>query len=106
MMNCARCGGRLSPVGPRQMSTTIKRIRVHFTVDAPQCVKCGKVALIGKTVDQHARRAADAYRRAIGFWTSADLIAAKNRLRMSWPLFADFVGVSLVQLKRWLAGGS
>lgn len=104
-MTCARCRNPLGPAEPCEMAATVKRTKVHFIVQAPKCSNCGKVAIIGKTLDLYARRAADAYRLKVGLWTARDIVAAKMHLRLSWPKFAEFVGVSLVQLKRWLAGG-
>lgn len=103
-MTCVKCRGELLASAPGPMKATIKGETVDFVADVQRCAQCGTVVVFGKALDQVNRRAADAYRVRHSLMTASDLVAAKKRLGLSWAKFADFIGVSLVQLKRWLAG--
>jgi putative zinc finger/helix-turn-helix YgiT family protein len=103
-MTCVKCRGQLLAPAPGPMTATIKGEAVEFVADVPRCSECGTVFVFGKALDKVNRLASDAYRSRHGLMTSADVLAAKKRLGLSWAKFADFVGVSLVQIKRWLSG--
>ena len=103
-MKCARCGSVMEPEAPRTVTATVRDTPVSVTVPAPECPKCGHVAILGKTLRGYTRAAAEAYRRTQGLLTVAEMERARRALGMSREEFSEYVFVGIATFKRWLRG--
>ena len=50
------------------------------------------------------RAGSDAYRQQHGLLTTAELDRLRRNLGMTWKQFAEFVGIGIATLKRWMGG--
>ena len=77
-----------------------------FTVKTPAvvCPRCGFSTVDAPHLDEYYRAVADAFRATQGRLTSAQLVGARKRLRMSQRAFARYLGVGEASIKRWETG--
>ena len=103
-MKCIKCGHVVAPEAPRTVETEFKGESVAVTLNAPQCMKCGRVVILGKHVRTYHRAVSDAYRRKAGLLTIDEIDRLRRNLHMTWPEFASYVFVGIATLKRWKRG--
>ena len=103
-MKCIKCGHVVEPEALRTVETELKGERVSVTLNAPQCMNCGRVVILGKNVRAYHRAVSDAYRRKAGLLTIDEIDRLRRDLSMTWPEFASYVFVGIATLKRWRRG--
>ena len=77
-----------------------------FTVRVPGlvCQNCGFATITNKQSGKFTQAVSDAYRRAHGLLTTADLQGLRKRYEMSQIEFAHYLGVGEASVKRWESG--
>ena len=103
-MKCIKCGHVVEPEAPRTVEAELKDERVSVTLNAPQCMNCGRVVILGKNARAYHRAVSDAYRRKVGLLTIGEIDRLRRNLKMTWPEFANYVFVGIATLKRWRRG--
>lgn len=103
-MKCIKCGHVVEPEAPRTVEAELKGEHVSVEINAPQCLNCGEVVLLGKHVRAYHRAVSDAYRRKVGLLTIDEIDSLRRNLNMTLPAFADYVFVGIATLKRWRRG--
>lgn len=103
-MKCIKCGNVVEPEAPRTVETELKGEQISVEFDAPQCMNCGDVVILGRQVRAYHRAVSDAYRRKVGLLTMGEIESLRHNLSMSLPEFASHVGVGIATLKRWRRG--
>jgi putative zinc finger/helix-turn-helix YgiT family protein len=103
-MTCFECGR--DGLQPATVHLTGTRHGEPFTVEL-QGVKCGECGF--ETVDsiqsvEFSQLVSDAYRRAHGLLTSAEIRTRRARLGLSQQEFADYLGTGSASVKRWEVG--
>ena len=103
-MKCIKCGHVVAPEALRVVEAELKGEHVSVTLNAPQCMKCGRVVILGRNVRAYHRAVSDAYRRKVGLLTMAEIDNLRRALDMTLPEFASYVSVGIATLKRWRRG--
>ena len=103
-MKCIKCGHVVEQKALRTVEAELKGERVSVTLNAPQCMNCGRVVILGKSVRAYHRAVSDAYRRKAGLLTIDEIDRLRRNLKMTWPEFASYVFVGIATLKRWRRG--
>ena len=103
-MKCIKCGHAVEPEAPRSVEAELKGERVSVALNAPQCMNCGRVVILGKNARAYHRAVSDAYRRKVGLLTIDEIDRLRRDLKMTWPEFAGYVFVGIATLKRWRRG--
>lgn len=103
-MKCIKCGHVVESEALRTIDAELKGERVSVTLNAPQCMNCGRVVILGKNVRTYHRAVSDAYRRKVGLLTIDEIDRLRRNLKMTWPEFASYVFVGIATLKRWKRG--
>ena len=103
-MKCIKCGYVMEEAAPRTLVAEVRGQRLDVQVVAPQCQHCGRVVLNSKGRRMYNRAGADAYRRAHGLLTTAEISQMRSSLGMTWKQFAEYVCVGIATLKRWMGG--
>jgi putative zinc finger/helix-turn-helix YgiT family protein len=103
-MKCYNCGkGRLTPK-MTQIAGEVRGEEYSIRSEAMVCGRCGFQVLSERESVAYTVGISDAYRRAHGLLTSAELKETRDRLGLSLRKFASYVGVGLASVKRWEAG--
>ena len=68
------------------------------------CAHCGFQMIPADLLNEHGRMVDEAFRRAAGLLSAAEIRAARKRLRMSQQEFAAYLGVGDASVKRWELG--
>ena len=103
-MKCIKCGHLVEPEAVRTVDAELKGERVSVTLNAPQCMNCGRVVILGRNVRAYHRAVSDAYRRKVGLLTVDEIDRLRRNLAMTWPEFASYVFVGIATIKRWRRG--
>lgn len=103
-MKCFVCNIGALRVQSAFVETNVRGESFRVQVDAEVCDHCGETVLTGAQADAYSIASADAYRRAHGLLTTAELKAARHRLGLSQRAFAERLGVGVNSIKRWEAG--
>lgn len=103
-MKCIKCGHLVEPEAVRTVDAELKGERVSVTVNAPQCMNCGRVVILGRNVRAYHRAVSEAYRRRVGLLTMDEIDRLRRNLTMTWPEFATYVFVGIATIKRWRRG--
>ena len=103
-MKCIECGHVVEQEALRTVEAELKGERVSVTLNAPQCMNCGRVVILGKNTRACHRAVSDAYRRKVGLLTIGEIDRLRRNLKMTWPEFASYVFVGIATLKRWRRG--
>jgi putative zinc finger/helix-turn-helix YgiT family protein len=69
-----------------------------------KCPDCGFQTIDSEQSSEFTKLVSDAYRRANGLLTSAEIVAARTRLGMSQQQFAEHLGTGPASVKRWEVG--
>ncbi|MBA3976545.1 MAG: hypothetical protein C0504_20250 [Candidatus Solibacter sp.] len=103
-MNCFRCEkGRLKS----RHTTVVATVRGEtfpVDVDALVCDRCGEIAFNESQGGAYTTAGSDAYRRAHGLLTTAEIKAARNRLGLTQQQLAERLKVGIASVKRWELG--
>jgi putative zinc finger/helix-turn-helix YgiT family protein len=101
---CFECG--MGTLMPNTVDLTGLRHGEEFTVRANglQCTECGFKTIDNEQSGEFTKLVSDAYRQKHGLLTSAEIRAARKRLRMSQQEFARYLKVGLASVKRWENG--
>jgi len=86
---------------------TFHEIRgVKFEVEGKSlvCPKCGFQTVPAELIDEHAKLVDQAYRRAAGLLSAAEIRMARQKLHFSQQEFAEYLGVGEASIKRWELG--
>jgi putative zinc finger/helix-turn-helix YgiT family protein len=102
-MRCTKCGHEMA-MRDLTMKADVRGESFDVRMEASQCGQCGRVSLSGKSRKMYNRLATDAYRAHHGLLTTRELDALRRNLGMPWTTFAEFVGVGIATLKRWISG--
>ena len=103
-MKCIKCGHVVEPEALRVVDAELKGEQVSVTLNAPQCMNCGRVVILGRNVRAYHRAVSDAYRRKVGLLTIDEIESLRRDLNMTLPEFASYVSVGIATLKRWRRG--
>ena len=103
-MKCIKCGHVVAPEALRVVETELKGEHVSVTLNAPQCMNCGRVVILGRNVRAYHRAVSDAYRRKVGLLTMDEIERLRRNLDMTLAEFASYVSVGIATLKRWRRG--
>ena len=103
-MRCAKCGHVIGPAEPRTLNAEVRGEQFEIQVITPQCAHCGRVMLNAKARRMFHRAGSDAYRRQHGLLTAGEIDRLRRNLGMTWAKFAEFVGIGIATLKRWMGG--
>ena len=103
-MKCIKCGHLVEPDAVRTVDAELKGERVSVTLNAPQCMNCGRVVILGRNVRTYHRAVSDAYRHKVGLLTTDEIDRLRRNLSMTWPEFARYVFVGIATIKRWRRG--
>ena len=102
-MKCIKCGNAMVE-GYRALTAEVRGEHLPVEICVPHCSHCGRVVLKGKSRRMYHRAAADAYRKAHHLLTAVELHEMRRSLGMTWMQFAEYVGVGIATLKRWIGG--
>lgn len=103
-MKCFVCEVGTLRVRPAVVNAQVRGETFPVEIEAEVCNHCGEVVMDDIQADAYALASADAYRRAHGLLTTAELKAARQRLGLSQRTFAERLGVGVNSVKRWEAG--
>ncbi len=102
-MDCLKCGAQMerkTAVVPGKYGKETFCVKTS----AMRCPACRYVTVAAPDLDAYYRTVADAYRTARRRLTSAEIVAARRRMRMSQRQFAAYLGVGEASVKRWELG--
>src|SRR4051794_24664882 len=102
-MKCVKCGHAME-TGPTTLTTEVRGEQVQVEIVATKCSGCERVVLGRKARRAYIRAAGDAYRSQNDLLTSKEIDVLRRNLAMTWKQFADYLGVGLATLKRWMGG--
>lgn len=103
-MKCGNCGKGRMVTRQTSVESTMRGESYTITVTGEVCNKCGFVVFTEQQADLYTLASADAYRKAHGLLTNAELKAARRRLGMTQQQFADRLRVGIASVKRWELG--
>ena len=103
-MKCIKCGHSMEPAKARTLNAEVRGESMDVTVVAPACSHCGRVVLNSKGRRMYNRASADEYRRRHDLATTSELDQMRRSLGMTWKQFAEYSGIGIATLKRWMGG--
>lgn len=103
-MKCGNCGKGRMAIGRATVESSVRGETHAVTVEGEVCNRCGFVVFTEEQAGLYTIASADAYRKAHGLLTNAELKAARRRLGMTQQQFADRLRVGVASVKRWELG--
>ena len=103
-MKCIKCGHTMNKEASHMLDADVRGEHVQVEVLAPQCPHCGRIVLTARGRRMYSRAAADAYRGHHDLLTAKQIDEMRRNLGMTWKQFAEYVGVGVATLKRWMRG--
>lgn len=103
-MKCIKCGHTMDMEASRMLDAEVRGEHVQVEVIAPHCSQCGRVVLTARGRRMYSRAAADAYRGRHELLQARQIDQMRKSLGMTWKQFAEYVGVGVATLKRWMRG--
>src|SRR5258708_10367555 len=87
-------------------TSTGERSGEQFTVkmEGLRCDACGFITSDSKQSARFTQLISDAYRKAHGLLTGAEIRSHRDQLGMSQRAFSDYLGVGSASVQRWEAG--
>jgi putative zinc finger/helix-turn-helix YgiT family protein len=103
-MLCLRCKNERFTEKKVAVAQTFRGENFNVQALAMVCTECGWFTMTDAQADELCAITADEYRRRQGLLTSAEILACRNRSKMSQRKFAKFLGVGEASVKRWEKG--
>ncbi len=101
MPKCLKCKDSVFEVQHIRFSPEIKKQVVEVIVPCNICQSCQASLIDNDQMNVLRRAAADKYRKMKGLLTSKEMIAFREKLKMSQAAFARFLNVGEASIKRW-----
>jgi len=100
-MICLECDHEAFTVGEAEVRQEFRGESLLVKTPVMVCSNCGWHTVGNDQIDELRQRTADAYRKAHGLLTSAQIKAMRQSLKMTQRQFADFLRVGEASVKRW-----
>ncbi len=100
-MRCLHCDGDEFEAKNCRFSPEVKGEEVEVVVPAMICTKCHTPLMNDEQMSQLRKTTADAYRKAHGLLTSAEIVSFRSLFGMSQAAFANYLKVGEASIKRW-----
>lgn len=101
---CFECGKGI--LVPKTIDLAGSRNGEEFTVRVTglECTKCGFKTVDNNQTGEFTKALSDAYRRAHGLLTGAEIRSRRRQLKMTCKRFSEYLGTGVASVKRWEAG--
>ena len=103
-MKCFQCGKGKMTKKLADMTARVRGKEIPVRTEAMVCNRCGFQVLTDEQSDAYTIASADAYREKHNLLTTKELKQIRERLGMSFRVFAKHLKVSEASPKRWEAG--
>lgn len=103
-MKCFSCGKGAMKIQTASVEAVVRGERYMVEVEAEVCNRCGEALFDDAQADAYTIAGSDAYRRAHGLLTTAEIKAARIRLRLTQQQLAERLKVGVASVKRWELG--
>ncbi len=102
-MNCPNGHGTM-PVKTINKEVLFREITVSVPVKQHVCPRCGLEAGTVQETAETQRTVSEAYRKAVGLLTGADIVRFRKKMHLTQPQLAEKTGVGVASIKRWEGG--
>lgn len=103
-MKCFSCGKGPMKIQTASVEAVVRGEKYMVEVEAEVCNQCGEALFDDAQADAYTIAGSDAYRRAHGLLTTAEIKAARNRLGLTQQQLAERLKVGIASVKRWELG--
>ncbi len=103
-MTCFECSLETLAISEVELPGERNGQKVAVKMIGFRCSNCGFQTIDSEQSAEFTKLVSDAYRTAHGLLTSAEIVAARNRLGMNQQQFAEHLGTGPASVKRWEVG--
>lgn len=103
-MKCVICDSEKISEATVRRDEVVKHTPVTYVAHVLKCVDCGNEMSSPEMMKLNLVASADAYRKASGLLTAAEIVAYRSSLGMSQNEYAEYLGVGIASVKRWETG--